>query len=751
MTSGFDNTRQPRQGQQTVEIPTPLGSRAEWSPTVGEETLNLISHLSQLAGPERESLSLEARQTLAQCAPPHGPDRSRTGLVVGNIQSGKTMSFTAVAALARDNAYRIVIVITGISDLLFGQSTDRLERDLRLQTRPDRQWQHFKNPKPHAATKTAMEGLLDEWADASAPRLEKRTILITVMKNHRHLKSLVRLLEQLDLSGVPALVIDDEADQAGLNTRVNQGDQSTTYQCLLNLRAALPHHSYLQYTATPQAPLLINLIDRLSPQFVKVLTPGGNYTGGREFFMERPELTRVIPQSEIPTAQVPLHGPPESLHAAMRVFFLGVAAGYIRDEGRGNRSMLVHPSEKVRRHAEYYHWVELTRQTWQQTLARVEGDPDRQELLDEFRDAHADLQSTVPDLPSLDQLVALLPRVLRRTRVLQVNAAFGSTPEISWRDEYGFILVGGQAMDRGFTVEGLTVTYMPRSAGVGNADTIQQRARFLGYKETYLGYCRVFLEEDVRTAYRRYVEHEEDVRSQLMTLESEGKSLDEWRRAFFLDLAFRPTRHSVLDLDYVRGRYANAWFDPKAPHDSPVATDHNRTLVQTFLAGLRLVPDDGHVDRTAFQRHQVAHNVPLRDAYARLLAPLQLTRSKDFHQYLGLQLQVSRFLEDHTDEKCTVYFMSGGAERERQLTDADEINQLFQGANPGARKVYPGDREIRAYQGLTIQIHHLRLVRQGAATLRAVPAVAVWVPEVMARGWLVQGPAGHGAALRARP
>ena len=77
-------------------------------------------------------------------------------------------------------------------------------------------------------------------------------------------------------------------------------------------------------------------------------------------------------------------------------------------------------------------------------------------------------------------------------------------------------------MDRGFTVEGLTVTYMPRSVGVGNADTIQQRARFFGYKQSYLGYCRVYLDEDARDAYIDYVEHEEDMRRRLAEHQESG-------------------------------------------------------------------------------------------------------------------------------------------------------------------------------------------------------------------------------------
>jgi hypothetical protein len=84
---------------------------------------------------------------------------------------------------------------------------------------------------------------------------------------------------------------------------------------------------------------------------------------------------------------------------------------------------------------------------------------------------------------------------MRETSYEQVNATAGQTPRIDWGQSYGWLLVGGQAMDRGITVEGLTVTYMPRGRGVNNADTIQQRARFFGYKRRYLGFCRVYLEQ----------------------------------------------------------------------------------------------------------------------------------------------------------------------------------------------------------------------------------------------------------------
>ena len=277
---------------------------------------------------------------------------------------------------------------------------------------------------------------------------------------------------------MPTLVIDDEADQASLNTKVKKGETSTTYQRILSLREYLPHHTFLQYTATPQAPLLINLIDVLSPKFAKVLTPGSKYTGGKAFFQDATNRICTIQDNEIPTKSDPLDAPPDSLLEAMRIFFLGVSAGMILDNSNGNRSMMVHPSHKTIGHKQYFYWVEQVRHNWQEILALEEDETDRHDLLEEFKDSYKDLQNTVPNLPSFEKLSNRLLLAIRKTQCYEVNATRGKTPPIHWHNAYAYILVGGQAMDRGFTVEGITVTYMPRGAGLGNADTIQQRARF---------------------------------------------------------------------------------------------------------------------------------------------------------------------------------------------------------------------------------------------------------------------------------
>lgn len=718
-----------------LEAPPTIGS--SWSPIIGPETVDLLNYFRREKHLDEEGCSIlqgEALNILSKCTSPQVPANPVTGIAIGYVQSGKTMSYTTVAALARDNGYRMLIVITGISVPLLGQGSGRLRDDLRLLSRTDHRWQPFENPT--VDDKTNLENTLADWDDAVAAGSEPQMVLITVMKNASHLQNLVNLLSSLRLGNVPTLIIDDEADQASLNTRARRGGESPTYKKLLYLRNALPHHSFLQYTATPQAPLLINIIDVLSPKFVEVLTPGKNYTGGKHFFILRPELVKAIPSSEIPSDENPLSGPPDTLREALQIFFLGVAAGLPRNEAR-NRSMLVHPSRETIGHGQYFGWVTDIVNAWRRILSLTDGDPDKIELLDSFEETYKQLQSTISTPLPFDELKVQLLRALRQTQVIEMNASGGQTPHINWSRAYPYILVGGQAMDRGFTIEGLTVTYMPRGTGVGNADTIQQRARFFGYKLGYLGYCRVYLDAEVESAFRSYVDHEEDIRERLLEYNASGKPLRDWKRAFFLDPNLKPTRKNVLALEYLQDTFSDSWYDPKTPHDPEEAVQNNRSVVNKFINSLKFVDDIGDPKRTQEQKHKVADGVPLKVAYEELLVKMTTMPPDDSQKFTGLLLQVEQYLEGHPDATCSIYQMSGGSFRERGVNGDNEITQLFQGKNE--RTGYPGDREIRG-QGLTIQIHRLNITSSvaGGQIASDVPTVAIWIPSEMAQGWLVQ-------------
>ncbi|MEI7812121.1 MAG: Z1 domain-containing protein [Ignavibacteria bacterium] len=731
-----------------------------WNPFVGDETFGLLRSNSKLA--DGGGLNETGRRVLDEtlrimqvCGNPVVATNNETGIVIGYVQSGKTLSFTTLTALARDNHYQIVIVLGGTTKILLQQSTDRLIKDLRINSRYgfEQKWLQLTNPNlDNQVFEDSITDTLGQWADNTFPKDKCKTILITVMKNGTRLRKLASLLQRMNLQGVPTLIIDDEGDQASLNTRaarvarqgidiedLTENDVSTIYKTINALRNILPHHTFLQYTATPQANLFINIMDRLSPNFIKLLTPGDEYTGGITFFEENPNLIIEIPSADLPSAQ-PLHEAPNSLLRALKIFYLGVASGQVlkldRDPSQRNRSMLIHPSRLQDDHNTFYYWVNTIKESWRRLLTGTVNE-EKAELLNEFLSAYNDLQTTVPNLPPFEQLSGLdLVHAIQYTPITEVNARQGTTTQVNWQNSYSKILVGGQSMDRGFTIEGLTVTYMPRNIGVGNVDTIQQRARFFGYKKKYLGYCRVFLDNVTIDSYKNIIEHEEDVRGQLEGFNVNNRHLNDWDRRVVLDSMLNLTRANILYDDLERDRFGDKWFRINAPHDTEEFIQTNRETIFNFLnpKATSFVQDVGHVKRTVEQKHLVA-TLSIQDCLENLLNGLRFTRKSDSSTYSSLRGILKRYLRDNPNKKCLLYLMSATSlndwkKRIRKLRKT-EIQQLFQGRNPKIGEViYPGDSEIKDDNILTIQIHLLNL-RDTCFT--NVPTLAIWIPEHIGR------------------
>jgi hypothetical protein len=749
---------------ETVEI---TGARntnnAKWQPYQGEEIDGLIKTKGFVdttgnINATGERIIDETFRIMEMCGNPTTSISNDTGLVIGYVQSGKTLSFTSLAALANDNNYQIIIIIAGTSIPLSDQSFDRMKKDLRFETRFDRKWTIIKNPGTQEDGDT-IQMKLEQWADSTFPKENCSTILLTVMKNGSRLRNLTDLLRTVNLNNVPTLIIDDEGDQASLNTRasananegtpVNEGEVSTIYRRINDLRNIFPNHTFLQYTATPQANLFINIMDRLSPNFIKLLTPGADYTGGNTLFIQNPNLVREIPALQIPTNHNPIHEPPESLLYSLKIFFLGVVAGEIKRDQR-NRSMMVHPSRLTGAQNIFYNWIRNVCESWKRLLAS-EDEEDKRELLAEFKEAYNDLHLTVGnELPSFEELTSnRLIHTIKNTRIMEINASRGKTPPIRWSDFYSHILVGGQAMDRGFTVEGLTVTYMPRSLGTGQVDTTLQRGRFFGYKGSYLGFCRVWLDAPTITAFREIIEHEEDVRQRLEAFDVNNTPLDEWNREVVLNQILNLTRPNVIYNDLDRDYFGEEWFIVKAPHDTDNLIPQNKNVINDFIVGnqAHFAQDNGHAQRTEEQKHLLAE-LPLSACLTNLLNKLKFTRESDSQTFSSLRGVIAGYLQENPNENCLVYIMSGKSTtpitqtiRQRRLNEngSNTIKQLFQGKNPKTGTViYPGDREIKNENLVSIQIHRLHLkdsegnniVDENGNTLYDdVPTIAIWFPE----------------------
>jgi len=708
-------------------------------PVVREE---LATFLERVHTSAKVRTREETVRILGRGIQPGSPNAS-VGLVVGYVQSGKTTSFTAAAALARDNGFGVVIVIAGTSANLLDQTQERLQDDLRLADRSAyRRWVHAKSPKKHSEEASKIEGALEEWLDPDVDPADRATVLVTVMKQHLHLEWLVDTLEDIgrrvDLSRVSALIIDDEADQASPNVKRKPGEESATYSRIRRLRSTLPSHTLLEYTATPQATLLVSLVDELSPDFVCVIDPGEAYTGGQYFFQDhRQYFIRHIPAADVERIDEQTVDQPASLTQAFASFAIGCAAGEALGQIPSQRSMLVHPSHKTLPQARFVDWLQRTRDLWADLLKEAQENPDRADLVNIWlRPAYEDLQASVPDLPPLDHLLRRLPRILRRTSVLEVNATKGKSQPVEWSTGYSWVLVGGQLLDRGFTVEGLTVTYMPRGMGIGNADTVQQRARFFGYKRDYAGFCRAWLDPEVDRAFSRYVDHEEAMRKELIKVARRGTPLKEWKRVFLLSKEMRLTRASVVRLDTARTTLAKSWFAQQHfQREDEGMFALNRQLVHGFLERYEFVDDEGDERRIPeTQVHPVA-GIPLEEVLAGLLQDFVMT-DEDAERFAAARLLLAVAC-DQGREICRVHRMMAHAAtcRRRSLDGEHRIKNLFQGSN--ARTGYPGDRQVKQEDRVTVQVHRLQLRGddgtedgEGAGVIADdVPVLAIWLPD----------------------
>lgn len=738
-------------------------NNSKWQPYQGEEIEGLLKYkgFTDNAGNINETgdrVIDETFKILEMCGNPTEQQNVETGLVIGYVQSGKTLSFTSVAALANDNLYQIVIIIAGTSIPLSEQSFERMKKDLRVDTRFDRKWTIIKNAGTQEDRDT-IEMKLEQWADQTFPRENCSTLLITVMKNGSRLRNLTNLLRDQNLNGVPTLIIDDESDQASLNTRaranaqagedVNEGDASTIYRRINELRSVFPHHTFLQYTATPQANLFINIMDRLSPNFIKLLTPGSGYTGGNAFFVQNPNLVRRIPDNEIPSNHNPVHEPPESLLFSLKIFFLGVVAGEIKRDQR-NRSMMVHPSRLTNSQNIYFTWIRNVCESWKTLLQSTSpaDEEEKNELLREFKAAYDDLNLTVNDLPAFEDLTnTRLLHSIKNTRIMEINASRGRTPEIRWSDFYSHILVGGQAMDRGFTVEGLTVSYMPRPLATGQVDTTLQRARFFGYKGSYLGFCRVWLDNANIEAFRAIIEHEEDVRQRLEEYHTKNLPLNEWYREVGLSQMLQLSRRNIFYNDFNRDYFGQEWLTIGAPHDTISLIKYNSDIIDSFKDKYfnDFSLDEGSELRTEEQKN-LHLEIPLSVLFSDVLSKLKFTRESDSQSFSSLRSILLAHLNNNEDEKCSIYLMSSNKLentivqniRERRLhrNGSDIIEQYFQGSN--AKTGFLGGRNIKKQTQLSIQFYSLKILdlngneifdEENNLMFEGVLGLAIWTPD----------------------
>jgi hypothetical protein len=698
-----------------------------WNPILGIE---FDRYVSKLKDDHRARLEIEAPHVFEACVRPNEL-RSNAGLVLGYVQSGKTSSFQAVAALAKDNKYRAVIVIGGVSTLLLRQTKERFYQDLDL-THDDvpNRWLVETNPKLNTDRGEFLLGRIQDIANTvnKGEEYGEAIPLIFVMKNSTHLGNLANLLaaaagpENNNLKHFTTLVIDDEAHMHTPNIKKDAIEVSRIYSLIRSLRSFLPSHSLLQYTATPQANLLTALNDEFSPNFVRLLGYGPEYTGGKKYFVDMADETirSISADEQIHALNASETDPsPESLRNALAAFLIVSAsdryAKTLENRVDFNRfSMLVHAAGLNLNHQVFTTWLSSLLNVWRMVLEPT-GDPvDRGNLLDKyFAKSLEDInQTSKSKIPELDSLVPHIRTVLSTARLWEINQR--GDKDVNWNISNYNIINGGDLLGVGFTIKRLFITHMMRKPGGNQIDTIQQRGRFFGYNLGWIDKTRIWITDDVCHQFQDYVRHEETLRSDLQPYDENNWSLRNWKRRFITNPSNQLCRRNAIRIDVTRFETDQSWTKQEYRVDNKESRIKNRTGADDFLLGrgvfqkqIAMSPADpelcGAFDPNNPGLTQHSHGVCSISELLTLLSE-HIVREEDRDDFATLQIAIEEYAAHEKYSSVDVFLMAGqSASRRRRTVKPTGKLFLMQGHN----RNYVGDRNVRVKDRIALQIHRL--------------------------------------------
>jgi hypothetical protein len=612
----------------------------------------------------------------------------KTVMGLGYVQSGKTTSITALCAAAADRGFTLIVAILGSTILLRDQNRSRVEDKLGLDEHSYR-WVSI----PEFNLKSTSKDI-SNW-------LEKdRIVFVPVIKNAKVINKVAEIFGSCNFHDRNILVIDDEADQASLNTKVEQFDESATYTAIKNLRAKLPTHLFVQYTATPYAPLLLPDGDPLMPEDVQFLMPGRGYTGGREFFIDHSqEVLRQIPSSDEQNAKTMLSTLPISLEKAICNYIVGATHLFFQDKSNAPISMLIHSTFKNDLQAKYHFLLE-------KYLAKMKANDnlEESELGQLIQQERLYLYNLGVLQMSDHEFWEKVKYVIKEITLWLVNSA-SEVKKIKWNLAPFHILIGGNKLDRGFTVEGLTVTYMNRPVS-DQIDTLEQRARAFGYRTNLLPYCQFFATARTIRMLRGIVHTEDDLRVKLRDSLDDGKTVSQWAKemGLFLPGGAKPTRSSVIP-SLKNFNPDGEWFSLRKPFTGDSSKVENLAVLNNIG-----IFDSPKVDygRLHFKTLTLKLN-----QMAEILEQWKINNASPGWKNEDIIEFVSR-LPDQDSEAYIILLDDQGSVRTRKWADDIGFINLFQGrdlnASPG-KPFYKGDRELGfenyGKEKVILQVHHV--------------------------------------------
>ncbi|MDQ4406522.1 MULTISPECIES: Z1 domain-containing protein [unclassified Rhizobium] len=541
----------------------------------------------------------------------------RRGLVIGHVQSGKTANYMGVIAKAADAGYKFIIVIAGIHNNLRKQTQQRVDEGfVGRSSDPENRVNigvGLDKTYPNPVTLTNINSDFNkQTANVSGAQLNdfKNPVILVIKKNVKTLEALHIWLRELNAKGrdriadVPMLVIDDEADNASINTNKPDINPTATNAWIRKILRLFTKNCYVGYTATPFANIFIdpdafdkNAYEELFPSdFIHSLDAPTTYFGPDKVFLNDESNGAILRQIEdceeyLPFSHkngFPVAELPPSLYRALDQFIVARAIRNLRGQERKHCSMLINVSRFVSVQKEVRSFIGLRldrmREAVKSNYMMPEAASSKNEHMARLRAAY-DAEFAANEFGgrnySWDEVKAALWSVFENLRTYVVNSKSDEVLDFAKyeKDNIGLtaIAIGGLSLSRGLTIEGLTISYMYRNTKM--YDTLMQMGRWFGYRPGYEDVCRVWLPNDSINWYKHIALASEELRQQITRM----RQVDMSPRDFGLYVKSHPDSLMVTAANKMRngekvilnqnltGTLQESWLlplDPKTNQDN---------------------------------------------------------------------------------------------------------------------------------------------------------------------------------------
>ena len=525
-----------------------------------------------------KNIELSCEQILARCANPKttAPTERKKGLVVGDVQSGKTANYLGLINMAYDYGYRIVVLLAGTTNSLREQTQKRTDSGV-IGAKSDsignaieflgvglNTNEHFAVPFTNQVNdfkKFVQKNLNVAIADINKP------VVLVVKKIKSVLESVSeRLQSELSEKGLDCrsiLIIDDEADNASITTSKDPEKPTVINRCIRDIFNKFPIASYVGYTATPFANIFINpyddesYVDLFPTDFIAQLHAPSTYFGGRLVFPNNDthsKYVRLISENEpnfLPVVHdkyVTYPAMAESLKEAINSFVICNVIRTLRGHGLKHRSMMINITRFNDTQALV--WVRVTEylETLRNAIEQLSDMPltefcknrycnslyelyQNDSFFKEIREGN--INSNTDPIP-WNSIQQGLYDEIKKIIVVVINSRNGQMNNLDpsgkkkrfdyddKKDEGARVIaIGGMVLSRGLTLEGLMTSYYSRNAGA--YDTLLQMCRWFGYRPKYMDLCRIYLTQVSIDQFDAVLTATEDLKAQFSEMKLRDK------------------------------------------------------------------------------------------------------------------------------------------------------------------------------------------------------------------------------------